>query len=87
MISVVLGGKRTAAGVWALLPALLLSWERIAVLHGKFWVKFVDNCLKATVCGETAGVFSPLPNLWVLKANDKHVGLRLMQKCNDVMLL
>lgn len=49
---------------------------------------FLDNRLKATVCGKTAGAFSPSRNLWVLKASNKHVGLRFYAKiqwCNAIM--
>lgn len=46
----------------------------------EIWVKFLDNCLKAAVHGETAGVFSPSQNLCVLKANNKHIILRFYGK-------
>jgi len=86
------GGEGTAAGVSALATALLGFSQAVGLgkdscSSWEIWIKFLDNCLKAAVCGEAAGVFSPSQNLHLLKANNNHVGLRFMQKFNGIMLV
>lgn len=80
-IFAVQGGQGPAAGVCALLTALLGFSQAVGLGKDReIGVKFLDNRLKAAVHGETAGLFSPSRSLCALKANNKHISLRFYAK-------
>lgn len=61
-IPAVQGGRGMVVGVCALLTALLGFSQAVSLGKDRCspWeirVEFLDNCLKAAVCGKTAGVF------------------------------